>query len=115
MAGPCREMVAHAQKNPELLERFQQSAFKGEVREGQGEVGCCRLLGAGILCSCSCSPRSGCDVPVNLQQDKCYSLFCNFLSLYEWTLEGQSPENRLSCIFQAVGNILSQKVQRQHD
>ena len=23
-------------------------------------------------------------VPVNLQQDKCYSLFCNFLSLYEW-------------------------------
>ena len=24
------------------------------------------------------------EVPVNLQQDKCYSLFCNFLSLYEW-------------------------------
>ena len=24
------------------------------------------------------------NVPVNLQQDKCYSLFCNFLSLYEW-------------------------------
>ena len=23
-------------------------------------------------------------VPVNLQQDKCYSPFCNFLSLYEW-------------------------------
>ena len=27
---------------------------------------------------------SGHDVPVNLQ-DTCYSLFCNFLSLYEWT------------------------------
>ena len=24
------------------------------------------------------------NVPVNLQQDKCYSLFYNFLSLYEW-------------------------------
>ena len=28
--------------------------------------------------------RSGHDVPVNLQQDKCYSLLYNILSLYEW-------------------------------
>ena len=62
-----------------------------------------------ILCSCSCPPRSDHDVPINLQPDKCYSLFCNFLSLYEWTLEGQSPENSLSCIFQVIGNILSQR------
>ena len=48
----------------------------------------------------------GHDVPVNIQKDKCYSLFCNFLSLYEWTLKGQSFENRLSCIFQTIGNIL---------
>ena len=27
---------------------------------------------------------SGPRVPVNLQWDKCYFLFCNFLSLYEW-------------------------------
>ena len=27
--------------------------------------------------------RSGYNIPVNLQQDKCYSLFCCFLSLYE--------------------------------
>ena len=47
-------------------------------------AGCCRLLGAGILCSCSCPGRSGHNVPVDLQQDKCYSLFCNFLSLYDW-------------------------------
>ena len=46
-------------------------------------VGCCRLLDTGILCSCSCPPRSDHSVPINLQQDK-YSLFCNFLSLYEW-------------------------------
>ena len=33
-------------------------------------------------CSCSCACRSSHDVPVNLQQDKCYSLFCSVLSLY---------------------------------
>ena len=47
-------------------------------------VGCCKLLGAGILCSCCCLPKSSHDVSVNLQQNKCYFLFCNFLSLYEW-------------------------------
>ena len=31
-----------------------------------------------ILCFCSCPHRSGHDVPINLQQDKCYFLFCNF-------------------------------------
>ena len=45
---------------------------------------CCKLLGVGILWSCSCPSRSGHNVPINLQQDKCYSLFCNFLSLCEW-------------------------------
>ena len=44
-------------------------------------VSCCKLLG--ILCSQSCLHRSG-HIPINLQQDKCYALFCNFLSLYEW-------------------------------
>ena len=58
-----------------------------------GVAGCCKLLGAGhtwsdviILCSFSCPCRSGHDVPVTLQQDKFYSLFCNFLSLYEWKM-----------------------------
>ena len=87
----------------------------GKAKWGKGVVSCCELLGVGILCSCSCPRRSGHDVPVNLQQDKYYSLFCNFLSLYEWTLKGQGLENRLSCIVQAVGNILLWKVQSQHD
>ena len=47
-------------------------------------VGCCKLLGVRIRCSCSCPDRSGHDIPINLQQDKCYSLFCNYLFLYEW-------------------------------
>ena len=34
---------------------------------------------------------------------------------HEWTLKGQSPENRLSYILQAIGNILLQRVQSQHD
>ena len=38
----------------------------------------------GILCSCGCPCRSGHNVPVNFQQDICSSLFCNFLTLYEW-------------------------------
>ena len=78
-------------------------------------IGCCRLLGVEILCSGICPHTSGHAVPVNLQQDKYYSFFCNFLSLYEWTLKGQSPENRLSYIFQAIVNVLLQKVQSQHD
>ena len=41
-------------------------------------------LGVAILCSCSCPLRLGHDVPVKLQQDECYSLFCNVLSLHEW-------------------------------
>lgn len=30
------------------------------------------------------STRSGHHVPLKLQQDKCYSLLCNFLFPYEW-------------------------------
>ena len=81
-------------------------------------VSCCKLLGAGILCSRSCPCRSGHDVPVNLQQDKCSFLFCNFFSLYEWKsvkVKGQSLEKGVSCMFQTTGNNLSQKVQSQHD
>ena len=50
--------------------------------------GCGKLLGVELFCSCSCPCKSGHNVPVTPQQDKCYSLFCNFLSLYEWTLKG---------------------------
>ena len=42
----------------------------------RGVVGCSRL-GVGILRSCSCSPRSGHDVPVYFQQHKDYSPFCD--------------------------------------
>ena len=36
-----------------------------------------------ILCSCFCPRMSSNDVPANVLEDKCYSLFCNFQSLYE--------------------------------
>ena len=45
-------------------------------------VGCCKLLDVGILVLGSCPSMSGHNVSINLQEDKCYSLFCNFLSLY---------------------------------
>ena len=77
-------------------------------------TGWCNFLGVGILCSCSCLGRSGHNVPINLQQDKYYSLFCNFLSVYEWKsvtiFKGHSLENRLSYIFQPMGNIIFTKV-----
>ena len=82
IAGPCKEMGGSCPKNPNSPKGFNKASLK--VRWERGLVSCCRLLGVGILCSGSCPRRSGHDVPVNLQQDKCYSLFCNFLSLNEW-------------------------------
>ena len=105
--------VSHAQNTPNSPEGFSKAFLKAWW--GKGVVSFGKLLGAGILCSCSCPSRSGHHVPVNFQQDKCYSLFCKFFSLFKWILKSQSPENRLSCIFQVIGNILLQKVQRQND
>ena len=47
-------------------------------------AGYCKPRDAGILCSYSCPTRSGHNVSVNLPQDNCYSLFCNFLCLCQW-------------------------------
>lgn len=47
-------------------------------------AGCCKHLAVGILCTCNCPDRSGNNVSVNFQEDKCYSLFCNISSLYKW-------------------------------
>ena len=80
--------------------------------KGRGRVGCCKLLGVGILCSYSCPGRSGHNVSINLQQDKWYFLFCNVLSHTKgkcYTFKGQSLEKGLSCIFQAINNILLQR------
>ena len=107
------ESVVHAHKTLSSAKGFTKAFLK--ARWEMGVVSCCKLINLVILCCCSCPQRSGQTVPINLQQDKCYSLFCNFLSPYELTFKGQSPENKLSCIFQAVGNILLQKVQSQHD
>ena len=78
-------------------------------------VGWCKLLGIGILCSCSCLHRSGHNVPVNLQRDKCYSLFCNFLSLCECKrvipLKGQRLENGLPVYFRLWVTFFLEKVQ----
>ena len=49
-------------------------------KKGGWRVVSCFKLGAEILCSHSSPCRSGHYVPVNLQQNRCYSLFCNFLS-----------------------------------
>ena len=85
--------------------------FRLPYTKSRERVGCCKLLAAGLLCSCTFPRRSGPNGPVNFQQDKCYSLFCNFLpamkNAYLW--EAGPGE------FQAMGNILLQKMQGQLD
>lgn len=44
------------------------------ILKGEGVL----LVVVRILCSCSYPGKSGHHVPVNLQQDNCYFLFCNF-------------------------------------
>ena len=51
--------------------------------------------------------RLGYEVPVNLQQHKGYSL--SILTEKCYTVKGQSLDNRLSCIFQTIGNTLVEK------
>jgi len=51
--------------------------------------------------------RLGYEVPVNLQQHKGYSLSILMEKCY--TVKGQSLDNRLSCIFQTIGNTLVEK------
>ena len=43
LQGHARRRLAHAPQNPELSEGFQQSIFKGQVREGDGRV-CDRFM-----------------------------------------------------------------------
>ena len=95
----ARRQVACGQRTPNSLKGFSKTLLK--ARWGRGVVSCGKLLGVGILCSCSCPCRSGQYVPINLQQDNCYSLLCNFFISVN---RGQSPENRLSSIVQGIGN-----------
>ena len=93
----ARRQVALAPKPANSLKGFSKVFLKARRRRGQ--VGCCTLLGVGILCA----PSSSHDVPINLQQNKCYSLFCNFLISIRmekcYTLKGQSLENSYPVYF----------------
>lgn len=77
-----------------------QASFYTE--RGGGMIGCCKLLGIKILCSCSCPCRSGhqrsCKPPTRQTL-----LFVLKLCISIWmenccTCKGQNPENELSCI-----------------
>lgn len=75
LQGRGTSWAACAPQSPDSLSGF------SEARLVRGLISCCKVLGVGILCSCICPHRSRCFV--NLQQDKCYPLFCNFSFLYE--------------------------------
>lgn len=90
ITGPFKKMGT--QKSPKLPEGFQQSPFKGRVKEGCGEplqISCCRNL-----CSCICPHRSG------HGQVMMFLLF-----------PVQVRSGRLPCMFQAIHNILVLKLQ----
>ena len=95
--GPPPQSAPHPGKVPSSWKGFSKALLK--VRWQRGMVSFSRLPGVGFLCSFICPCRSGHDIPINLQQDKCCSMFCKFLSLYEWTLGGQTPEIRLPVYF----------------
>lgn len=66
-------------RTPNSSKGVSQAILKG--RRGRGMVDGCKCLGVGIFCSCSFPHRSHHHLPVNRQRNKCYSLFCDFLSL----------------------------------
>ena len=106
LQGHARRWVACAQQKHKLPKGFQQSVLKGQVRVST-------LVAANFLAQenpLSTKVRSRCSC--NLQQKKCCSLFHNFYLYMDekcYPLKGQSLENRLSCLFQARGNILNSK------
>ena len=65
LQGYVRGWVSPAQQTLNSLKSFSKACLK--ARWGRGEVGCCILLGTGILCSCNYQHRSGHDVSVNCQ------------------------------------------------
>ena len=78
IAGSCKELGGSCLKDAKLSEGFWQSIFKGQVRERRGwSLPTSRCRNPLFL------QLPGHHSPLNLQQDKCYSLFCNFLSLCE--------------------------------
>ena len=84
-------------------------------QKGQVVAVCCKLLDAGVLCSCRCLCRlslCSCKPPTRQMSFSARKLL---ICVYAWTLKYQSPENGLSCVFQAIGNILLEKVQSQRD
>lgn len=97
-------MVDQGPKEPLYLSYI--SDFSYPKKEGQ-VAGCCKLLGIRIPCPYSCPFRSDHNVPVNLQQDRCYSLFCSF-----YLYVNEKWYNLLSCIFQTKGNTLLQRTNK---
>ena len=75
-------MVNHCPKEPSYLPKLEFSTSFVLKPERLWFV--LQVSGAGILYPCGCLCASGHNVPINLQQEKSDSLFCNFLSLYEW-------------------------------
>ena len=80
-------------QNPKLWEGF--SKALRNARWERGKVGCCKLLGAGILCSCSYLYGPGHHVPINLQQNMLFSVLQLFISVWMDSLRSEPWEQAI--------------------
>ena len=106
LQGREKEWVIHTLQNLELLEHFQQSIFKGKVRERVWLVVADLLilesftvqLSMGAMSWFYSKPPTGqvlfsvLQLFIFIGREKCY------------TFKGQSLENGLSCPFEVIGN-----------
>ena len=78
--GHTRRQAAHALKTALLHESFQQSPSIGKLREGWGQLLQTSWNPLFLPLSTQVRSQAGHDSAVNLHQNQCYSLLCNFLS-----------------------------------
>ena len=113
LQGHRRSWAACAPQSPNSLSGFSEALLKARLVRGM--VSCCKILGVGILCSCSCPYRSDYNVPVNFQQDGVILYSVTFYLCVNGLLKIRALTTSNPVLFQAIGNILLQKVQSQPD
>ena len=97
--------------SPELPRGFQQSIFKGKVKEGHGWLVQTSLVSESFVLA---AVHVGQVTMFLKTSNKTNIILCSatlYLYMNEkcYALKGQSLENGLPCIFQAIGNILNWK------
>ena len=113
LQGRRRSWAACVSQSPDSLSGFSKALLKARLVRGM--ISCCKVLGVGILCSCICPHRSDYNVPVNFQQDGIILCPVTFYLCMNGLLKVRALTRSSPVLFQAIGNILLQKMQSQPD